>query len=450
MSEQTGSAIDAILPMSEVIALAQDLKINILSALTNPEFLLQIVLLIVAIVPAILFGSRFSRLVMELEKRTDVQLLKRTAHAAGVLSIPIIAYLSLTAFRIGLGSFGLASAWISGAIALLSAWIVVRAVTLVIQSEFWSRAAFFIAWPIAVLDVFGLLGPVVEQMQTLALPLGEGQDGKAIEISMLDIVRTLIYFVVLFWGANLVSRILQQQIDQINDISPSFKALLGKILNVLLPIIALVIAFQIVGFNIATLAVFSGAVGLGIGLGLQRIVGNFLAGFALVADRSIKPNDIIEIDGNLGRVTSMQARYIALRTRDGTELLIPNERLLTEGVVNWSRSDRVIRLYAPFGVSYSTGDLEQVQRLAVEATGDVDRVVSLPEPTCNLVEFGDSSVNFNVRFWIGDPEEGTENVTSDVLMAIWKALKAKGIEIPFPQRDLHIKTWNATEVSSNE
>ena len=112
------------------------------------------------------------------------------------------------------------------------------------------------------------------------------------------------------------------------------------------------IALQVAGFNLATLAVFSGAVGLGIGLGLQRIAANFIAGFTLIADKSIKPGDVIEIDGTFGWVTSMQARYVAIRTRDGTEMLIPNDRFMTEGLVNWSRSDRVVRLHAPFGVSY--------------------------------------------------------------------------------------------------
>jgi small-conductance mechanosensitive channel len=210
---------------------------------------------------------------------------------------------------------------------------------------------------------------------------------------------------------------------------------------VILPIIALLIAFQIVGFNITTLAVFSGAVGLGIGLGLQRIIANFLAGFTLLADRSIKPGDVIEIEGQMGWVTSMQARYVALRTREGTELLVPNDRFMSEGVTNWSRSDRVVRIHAPFGISYRTDDLEAVQQLAVDAAQSVARVVTEPSPVCNLMAFGDSSVDFDLRFWIADAENGLSNVRSDVLLGIWQRLKAADIEIPFPQQDLHIKAW---------
>ena len=278
-------------------------------------------------------------------------------------------------------------------------------------------------------------------MQSLAIPLGTNDAGQRIDISLLDVVKTLVYFALLFWGANLVSKLLQDKIEQIDELSPAVKALIGKIMNVVLPIIALLIAFQIVGFNITTLAVFSGAVGLGIGLGLQRIIANFLAGFTLLADRSIKPGDVIEIEGEMGWVTSMQARYVALRTREGTELLIPNDRFMSEGVVNWSRSDRVVRIHAPFSVSYKTEDLETVQLLAINAAMNVERVQQEPAPICNLMVLGRSSIDFDLRFWISDPEAGLTNVRSDVLMGIWRELKQANIEIPFPQQDLHIKNW---------
>jgi len=257
------------------------------------------------------------------------------------------------------------------------------------------------------------------------------------------VLRTLFYFVILLWAASLLGKLLQARIERIEELNPSLRALLVKLMNVVLPIVALLIAFQIVGFNLATLAVFSGAVGLGIGLGLQRIVANFIAGFTLLADKSIKPHDVIEIDGKFGWVTSMEARYVALRTRDGMELLVPNERFMTEGVVNWSRSDDVVRMHAPFGVSYRTKDLRKVQELAREAATAVARVVDRPAPVCNLVAFGESSVNFDLRFWIRDPANGIANVRSEVLIGLWEKLHANGIEIPFPQRDLHVRSWPA-------
>ena len=137
----------------------------------------------------------------------------------------------------------------------------------------------------------------------------------------------------------------------------------------------------------------------------------------------------------------MQSRYVAIRTRDGTERLVPNDRFMSEGVVNWSRSDRVVRLHAPFGVAYGTDDLRAVQQLAIEAACAADRVVEHPKPVCNLMGFGDSSVDFDLRFWITDPENGMANVRSAVLLGLWDRLKDADIEIPFPQRDLHVRSW---------
>ena len=419
MEENDQSALKEFVPLDSVNALAQEWLTWIQNTLLTFDVAVQLGLIVAAIVPAAMFGHLFKDFVQSsLGNRVD---------------IPFV--------NLGLGSADRPTEWVAATIALMNAWIVVRMVTLVIQSPFWSSFAFYVAWPIAALDAFGALGPVLEQMQSLAIPLGTNDAGQRIDISLLDVVKTLVYFALLFWGANLVSKLLQDKIEQIDELSPAVKALIGKIMNVVLPIIALLIAFQIVGFNITTLAVFSGAVGLGIGLGLQRIIANFLAGFTLLADRSIKPGDVIEIEGEMGWVTSMQARYVALRTREGTELLIPNDRFMSEGVVNWSRSDRVVRIHAPFSVSYKTEDLETVQLLAINAAMNVERVQQEPAPICNLMVLGRSSIDFDLRFWISDPEAGLTNVRSDVLMGIWRELKQANIEIPFPQQDLHIKNW---------
>ncbi len=438
--------LDDLIPVeileSMVLQAIEWIQLNILTI----DIGIQIVAIVAALVPAALFGPRLKKfLSSQVAARVPNGWLQKVANAFASIALPLALYLTLTAMRIAFGSAGYGTSWIGAAIALMNAWIIVRLVTLIIQSDFWSRVAFYIAWPIAALDAFGMLMPVIEQMQALAIPLGQNDAGSPVRISLFDIFRTLFYFAILFWAANLLSKIAQQQLDQIDEISPALKALIGKVLSVLLPVIALLIALQIVGFNLATLAVFSGAVGLGVGLGLQTIVANFVAGFTLIADKSIKPRDTIEVDGVMGWVTAMQARYVALRTRDGTEMLIPNDRFMSEGVVNWSRSDRVVRLHAPFGIAYATKDLRAVQKLAADAASAVDRVVSSPSPVCNLVEFGDSSVNFDLRFWITDPESGLANVRSQVLLNIWDALAEQGIEIPFPQRDLHVKSWPKQE-----
>ncbi len=443
MNEENNNAvIDELLQSEQVTAWLEQAWIWVQANLLSVEVFVQLGLILGALVPAVIFGPRLKSLIeSQVSRRVPYGAARRLVDALAELAVPIALYLTIAIIRIALGSISHPIEWVSAALALMNAWILVRVVTLVIRSRFWSRVAFYVAWPIAALDAFGALGPVVAQMQQLAIPLGENEAGRPIEFSLLDVLRTLLYFGVLFWFANLISGFLARRVESAEELSPSLRALIIKIANVLLPVVALLIALQIAGFNLATLAVFSGAVGLGVGLGLQRIAANFIAGFTLIADKSIKPGDVIEIDDTFGWVTAMQGRYVAIRTRDGTEMLIPNDRFITEGVVNWSKSDRVVRLHAPFGVTYNQKDLKKVQEIAVNAAKGIERVVENPSPVCNLMEYGDSSVNFDLRFWITDPQNGMANVRSQVLMALWDGLIEADIEIPFPQRDLHVKSW---------
>lgn len=398
-------------------------------------------ILIAAILPAAFFGPRLRKLIQtQIAPRAPYGVLRRAANAFAHLATPIALYLLLQAAVLGLQAAGSSSSLVSAAVSLLTAWIVIRLVTLVIRSPFWSRFAFYVVWPIAALDAFGVLDDVVRQLQAFSIPIGEDENGVAQTFSALDFLRMLAVFGVLFWGARFLNHLIQGRINAIDELTVSFKALLAKILDVLLPVVALVLALQIVGFPFGTLAIFGGAIGLGIGLGMQRTVSNFFAGFTLIADKSIKPGDVIEVAGTYGWVTAMNARYVSLRTRDGMAHLVPNDKFIEDGVVNWSHDDRVVRLHAPFGVSYSTKDLRGLARAAEECALTIDRVLKSPAPRCNVMEFGDSSVNFDLRFWINDPANGSANVRSDVYMAIWDMLHEMNIEIPFPQRDLHIKS----------
>lgn len=401
----------------------------------------QAIILVAALVPAALFGPQLKKLITsQIAPRAPYGVLRRAAHAFAHIATPIALLATLQAAAITLSSLGKPNAIVGAGVSLLTAWIVIRLVTLVIRSPFWSQVAFYVAWPIAALDAFGLLGRFLYQLDAIAIPLGTDSAGAAISYSAFDFTRTLITIAALFWLASILNRFLKKRIGAIDELTTSFKALLAKILDVLLPIIALVIALQIVGFPFATLAIFGGAVGIGVGLGLQRTISNFFAGFTLIADKSIKPGDVIEIGGSFGWVTEMNARYVSVRTRDGMEHLIPNDKFIEEGVINWSHNDRVVRLHAAFGVDYSNRDLRAVKALAEETALTVDRVLKSPTPVCNLVEFGESSVNFDLRFWINDPANGVTNVRSAVLLAIWDALHDHGIGIPFQQLDLHIKS----------
>jgi small-conductance mechanosensitive channel len=178
-------------------------------------------------------------------------------------------------------------------------------------------------------------------------------------------------------------------------------------------------------------------VGLGIGFGLQKMVSNLFSGLILLLDRSIKPGDVIAIDDTCGRIRSMGARYVSIVTRDSTEYLIPNEVLITHQVVNWSFSSTVIRLKIGIGVSYDS-DVHQVRGLMITVAQNTDRVLDDPQPVCQMKDFGDHAIELELRFWVHDPENGIANVSSAVRMKIWDAFKANGIEIPFPQRVVHM------------
>ncbi|MGF1544365.1 MAG: mechanosensitive ion channel family protein [Parvularculaceae bacterium] len=402
---------------------------------------LQLTIIVAALVPAALFGPQLRKFIStQLGPRVPVGVARRLVAAFGYVATPIALFAVLRGAEAILDEIGRPHALVSAAGSLLSAWIAIRLVTLVIRSPFWSRVAFYVAWPIAALDAFGVLDDVVARLDAASIPLGENDAGEPLSFSLLDVVRTLIIFSLLFWLAGFAKRFVKDRISTVDEITPSLQALIGKILDVVTPVIAFLVALQIVGFNLATLTIFGGAIGLGVGLGLQRTISNFFAGFTLIADKSIKPGDVIEVGDTFGWVTHMGARYVKVRTRDGTAHLVPYDECFENGVVNWSHADRVVRLHAPFGVAYGTKDLRGVKAMAERAATQIDRVVSDPKPVCNLVGFGDSSVDFDLRFWIVDPKNGVANVTSEVMLALWDGLAEMGVEIPFPQRDLHIKS----------
>ncbi|WP_019961920.1 mechanosensitive ion channel family protein [Woodsholea maritima] len=435
-----GSALDELIPLDTLEEQALSLAHQIFEAMFTVNNAVQLCLIFGALIPAVVFGPKLRTFIYNRTNMVNqTGVIRRLASAGFALATPVALLAFLAGIRVVMGSLDQAHHFLDAAISLMTAWLIIRAVTLVIRSKFWSNVAFYIAWPVAALDVFGLLDDVIFQLQTLAIPLGQTPDGEAVDLSLFDVLRTIIYFGVLFWAASFAGRAIDRQLEHTEELSPAFRAMISKVLGVLLPVVALLIALQMTGFNLATLAIFSGAVGIGVGLGLQKTVANFAAGFTLLADKSIKPGDTIEVGGVFGWVTEMKSRYVAVRTRDGTEMLIPNEQFIAEGVTNWSHSDKQVRLHAPFGVAYNTRDLRAVQAIAIEAALSVKRVYKDKTPVCNLMGFGDSSVDFDLRFWITDPEAGQANVRSDVYLAIWDGLHEAGIEIPFPQMDIYVK-----------
>lgn len=433
------SSIDELIGAEDLSARAQQIIAWAQTQLSSADTAIQLAIVLGALAPAAVFGPRLQKLIMtQIAPRAPYGVLRRAANAFAHIATPIALYIAWQVAALSLAALGRSNGVVEAGVSLLTAWIVIRLVTLVIRSPFWSRVAFYIAWPLAALDAFGLLGGFMTQLDRLSVPFGQTAGGQTLEFSALDALRALLIFAGLFWIASFFGRFLKSRIAAVEDLTPSLQALLIKILDILLPTIAFLMALQIVGFNFATLALFGGAIGLGIGLGLQRTISNFFAGFTLIAEKSIKPGDVVEVGQTFGWVTEMNARYVTVRTRDGKSHLVPNDRFIDEGVVNWSHTDRVVRLHARFSVSYATRDLRAVKKAAEETALTIDRVLKSPAPVCNLVEFADSGVAFDLRFWINDPANGISNVTSQVMLALWDRLHEMGVEIPLPQRVLHL------------
>jgi small-conductance mechanosensitive channel len=223
-------------------------------------------------------------------------------------------------------------------------------------------------------------------------------------------------------------------------LTPSLRVLFGKITRIALYTLAASIALSGLGFDLTALTVLSGALGVGLGFGLQKVVSNFISGIIILIDQSIKPGDTISVGDTFGWIRELRSRFVSVVTRDGREFLIPNEDFITQRVINWSFSDKFVRLDVDFGVSYDS-DPHEVSRIAIEAAQSVDRVDnSRKPPVCWMTEFGDSSINLKLRFWIMDPQGGLTNIRGKVLMALWDALKENDISIPYPHRELVVKS----------
>jgi small-conductance mechanosensitive channel len=277
-----------------------------------------------------------------------------------------------------------------------------------------------------------LLDNTILLLDNLALTLGD------LRISALTVIKGLASLAILLWLATLLSGAMERRISTLPNLTPSVRVLFSKLLKTVLITLAIVVALSTVGIDLTAFAVFSGAVGVGIGFGLQKVVSNLISGVILLMDKSVKPGDVISVGDTYGSVNSLGARYASVVTRDGMEYLIPNEDIITQQVVNWSYSSNAVRLGIPVGVSYKA-DVRQAIALCKEAAAEVPRVIAEPKTVCLLKGFGDSSVDLELRFWIEDPQNGISNVKSEILLLIWDKFHQHDIEIPFPQRDLHIK-----------
>jgi small-conductance mechanosensitive channel len=402
-----------------------------LSALTAPVVLTQIVVVAVALFLGLWLGTRFERALKKLTLALfPHDLVLGVGRLLNPISAPLIVLFVLWGTLIVAGSLGESLRLVHGAASLVAAWIVIRFASQVLRSA-WAVVVAAIAWGIAALSILGLLGAVASQLDASALTLGR------VRFSALTAIRGLFALAVLLWLTMLLSDFLQRRIGRAASLTPAMQTALIQIARLLLPVLAVVASLAIVGIDLTALAVFSGAIGIGIGLGLQQTMSNFVAGLSLVLGKTIQPGDVIGYGKNFGWVTQMGTRYVSIRTRDGIAHHLPNSHFITNGVENWSHFGGPVRLHVAVGIAYEA-DLPRAIELCLGAARSVKRILEKPEPVCLVTSFGDSAIYLDLRIWINDPPAGVTNVKSAVMLEIWDRFKKEGIRFPFPQRDVHL------------
>jgi small-conductance mechanosensitive channel len=318
---------------------------------------------------------------------------------------------------------------IAGTLAV--AWLSVVFVTRLIRSQFLRKMVRYGAWTYVTLYILGVLDEAVSILDAAALEFG------AFRVSLLMLVQGAVIIGFLFAAARFVTQSTSSRIQANEDISPSMRVLIIKVVQVVFYALAFFMGVRAIGIDLTGLAVLSGAIGVGLGFGLQKVVSNLVSGVIILLDKSIKPGDVISLGETFGWIQTLGARYASVVTRDGKEYLIPNEDLITGQVVNWSHSNEFVRLDIYFGTAYQD-DPHVVRKLAINAAAGVERVLDHKPPVCHIVGFGDSSVDYILRFWIRDPTGGLTNIRGNVYLALWDAFKENNISIPFPQREVRM------------
>jgi len=325
------------------------------------------------------------------------------------------------------------------ALTLLAAMALIRLIVYVLRRVF-SNLAFIAAservialaiWLIVALHVTGVLGDVVEWLDATKIPVGASRVSLwVVAMGALSVLVTLL--AALWLGSALEARLMRAQ-----QLEPNLRVVASRALKALLLVVAVLLGLSTVGIDLTVLSVFGGALGVGLGLGLQRIASNYVSGFIILLDKSLRIGDLITVDKHTGVVTQINTRYTVIRALDGTEAIVPNERLVSEPVTNQSYTDRKVLIRCDVQVSYAS-DVDRALELLRQAARVSPRVLYDPAPGPALAGFGADGLNLALTFWIADPENGRLNVTSEVNREILRLFRDNGVEIPFPQRDVRV------------
>ncbi len=410
----------------------------------RPAFLWQVLVLAVAVIG----GGLVARWVNARIEARMSQVQARTGHALDVLEFSIdgVRRLALPVTGMGVIVIGMGLLRAVGqhderllrlALLLFVALAVIRFCVYVVRRAL-SRSAWLQAsertvvvtlWVGVVLYATGLLGDVVQWLDRTAVPVGRQH------ISLWVIAQAAASVVVTVVAALWVGSAIEARLLRSTTLERNLRYVLARVAKAALLVVAVLAALSMVGIDLTVLSVFGGALGVGLGLGLQRIASNYVAGFILLLDRSLRIGDTIAVDKHTGVVTQINTRYTVLRATDGTEAIVPNEMLVSTAVSNRSYSDRRVALSLKLSVSYDAS-LDEALAVLVQAAQSSDRVLKDPAPAAFVTGFGADGMELQVKYWIQDPEEGSLSITSEVAKAIHQNLRAAGIVIPYPQREL--------------
>jgi small-conductance mechanosensitive channel len=366
-----------------------------------------------------------------------------------IVIIPVIAVLGLVILARGiLDAAHYDVTILDAAMRLVGAYIVIRVAVLLFAASFGNKSWMqnlenrltLALWLAFAADYLGWLDPIIAVLDNIGIASGKT---RVTVWSVLKLLFTLTLFVLV---AAWISRWIDKRLKKLHTLAPSTRIGLAKFSNAFLIGLSILVGLNTAGVDLTALTVLTGAIGLGLGFGLQSIASNFVSGFVLLMDRSIKPGDVISLSGqsgtsteNFGWVQELRGRYVVVRDRDGIEMLVPNQQLIANAVINWSYTDPRIRLKLPVRVSYQD-DPELALKILLDACEGQRRVLRDPPPVSRLMHFGDHGIELELRFWISDPQEGVNNVRSEVNRTIWALFKEHHITIPVAQREIYVRS----------
>jgi small-conductance mechanosensitive channel len=414
--------------------------------LASAQVLAEIISIAAAGALAVIAG-RYARLWFHRLGRLDSGTWLGASLEATVLAAPMfVGILALSSLHLLLTHLGARADLLYVALQLTLALALVRlaayGMRLMLGRETWfdaweGRIAVAI-WLVIALELLGWLEKIQATLEHVHLIPGRNM------FTLWELVKGIVVVTVFVFVTTFVARTVERRVMRLGSIALSTRIGISKFTYFVLLGIGVLLGINAAGVDVTTLNVLTGGIGIGLGFGLQTIAGNFVSGFVLLIDKSIKPGDVISFTGhtgtsteNFGWVQELRGRYVVVRDRDGVETLVPNQNLITNSVINWSYSDKRVRLRLPVMISYDD-DPEGALEALLEAVRDHPRILREPAPVSRLMAFEDYGMRLEVRFWIADPMNGVNNVRSDVNRAIWRVFRAHKIRIPVAQRELRI------------